>query len=171
MPAPEPNSLFFASLGHYDPAGFSCGQPDLDRYLQTQARQDAKRRVAAPFLMTNSGGQILGYYTLSAYGVRLAELPDSLVAKLPKYPLLPATLLGRLAVSQAHRGQKLGRLLLVDALWRSWKNTSEIASVAVVAEAIDDSARQFYLHHEFIPLAGQPNRLFIAMSTLDQLFR
>ena len=82
-------------------------------------------------------------------GVRLAELPDSLVAKLPKYPLLPATLLGRLAVSQAHRGQKPGRLLLMDALWRSWKNTSEIASVAVVAEAIDDSARQFYRHHAF----------------------
>ena len=49
--------------------------------------------------------------------------------------------------------------------------TSEIASVAVVAEAIDDSARQFYVHHEFLPLAGQPNRLFIAMSTLDELFR
>ena len=43
--------------------------------------------------------------------------------------------------------------------------------MAVVAEAIDDSARQFYVHHEFLPLAGQANRLFIAMSTLDQLFR
>ena len=171
MPAPEVASLSFAPLGDHDLTGFSCGQPDLDRYLRTQARQDAKRRVAAPFVMTNSGGQILGYYTLSAYGVRLTELPDSLVAKLPKYPLLPATLLGRLAISQAHRGQKLGRLLLMDALWRSWKNSSEIASVAVVAEAIDDSARQFYVHHEFLPLAGQPNRLFIAMSTLDELFR
>ena len=116
--------------------------------------------------MVDQAGRILGFYTLSAYGVRLTELPGHVVKKLPKYPLIPATLLGRLAVSQAHQGQKLGRLLLMDALHRSWKNSAQVASVGVVAEAIDEAARSFYLNHEFIPLLDHPRKLFIAMQTV-----
>ena len=78
--------------------------------------------MAAPYVMVDETHRIVGYYTLSAYGVRLAELPFDVAKKLPKYPLIPATLLGRLAVSREHQGQKLGTLLLMDALRRSWKN-------------------------------------------------
>jgi GNAT superfamily N-acetyltransferase len=160
----------FEPLGEHDRTGFSCGIAELDDYFRGQAGQDAKRRVAAPFVMLDADNRIVGYYTLSAYGIRLAELPAAAAKKLPKYPLIPATLLGRLAVSRGHQGQKLGRLLLMDALHRSWKNTSEIASVGVIAEAIDDSAREFYLHHEFIPLVEHPRRLFMAMRTLQKVF-
>lgn len=79
-------------------------------------------------------------------------------------------LLGRLAVSREHRGQRLGRLLLLDALHRSLKNTSGVASVGVVAEAINDSARAFYLHHEFIPPEGHFTKFFIAMQTIQRAF-
>jgi len=79
-------------------------------------------------------------------------------------------MLGRLAVSREHQGQKLGRLLLLDALYRSWRNTAEVASVGVVAEAYDETARSFYLHHEFIPLAEHPRKLFISMGTIEKAF-
>ncbi len=121
--------------------------------------------------MVDSDSRILGYYTLSSYSIRLAELPQDLAKKLPKYPLLPATLLGRLAVSRDHQGQKLGRLLLMDALHRSWRNTAEVASIGVVAEAWDETARQFYLHYEFIPIPEQPRKIFIAMKTVAALFK
>ena len=121
--------------------------------------------------MLDTERRIVGYYTLSAYGVRSAELPPAVAKKLPKYPLIPATLLGRLAVSREHQGQKLGRLLLMDALYRSWKNTAEVASVGVIAEAIDEAARKFYSHHEFIPLLEHPRKLFIAMATIQKVFR
>ena len=120
--------------------------------------------------MVDSKRQIVGYYTLSAYGVRSTELPPAIAKKLPKYPLIPATLLGRLAISREHQGQNLGRLLLMDALCRSWKNTTEVASVGVVAEAIDNSAREFYIHHEFVPLLEHPRKLFIAMGTIKKAF-
>ena len=120
--------------------------------------------------MLDSNRRGAGYYTLSAYGIRIAELPLAVAKKLPRYPQIPATLLGRLAVSREHQGQKLGRLLLMDALYRSWKNTEEVASVGVVAEAIDETAVQFYLHHEFIPLAEHPRKLFIAMGTIQKAF-
>jgi len=160
----------FEPLTDHDRSSFSCGVPELDDYLLRQASQDARRKVAATFVMVEESRRILGYYTLSAYGVRLAELPTDLARKLPKYPLIPTTLLGRLAVIHQYRGQKLGRLLLMDALNRSWKNSAQVASVGVVAEAIDDPARKFYLHHEFIPLLEQPRKLFIAMRTIQKLF-
>ena len=166
----SPASYSFEPLGDHDRTSFSCGIPELDDYLRHQASQDAKRKVAAPFVMVDEARRILGYYTLSAYGVRVAELPPDVARKLPKYPLIPATLLGRLAVSREHHGQKLGKLLLMDALHRSWKNSAQVASVGVVAEAIDESARKFYLHHEFAPLPEHPRKLFIAMRTIQKVF-
>ncbi len=169
MPSPGNPLYCFEPLADQDRAGFSCGVPELDRYLKNQAGQDARRKVAAPFVMLDSSRAVAGYYTLSAFSIHLADLPPELSKKLPKYPLLPATLLGRLAVSDRHKGQKLGRLLLMDALWRSWKNTSKVASVGVVAEAFDQAARAFYLHHEFVPVPGHLKKVFIAMRTLDRL--
>jgi len=158
-------------LGDHNREFFSCGIPELDNYLHLQARQDAKRKVAAPFVMVEQTRSIVGYYTLSAYGIRLAELPAEVAKRLPKYPLIPATLLGRLAIGSKYRGQKLGRVLLMDALHRSWKNTAQVASAGVVAEAYDEVARRFYLHHEFVPLPEHPRKLFIAMRTIDKVFR
>ena len=170
MSAPHPSSFRIEPLGDHDRTSFSCGISELDSYLHTQASQDARRKVAAPFVMVDEFRKIIGYYTLSAYGIRVAELPDRVSKKLPRYPLLPATLLGRLAISQAQKGKKLGSLLLMDALYRSLRNTSEIASIGVVAEAIDQAARDFYLHHEFMALVDHPNKLFIAMGTIQKAF-
>ena len=59
----------------------------------------------------------------------------------------------------------------MHALHRSWRNTREVASLGVVVDAIDDAARSFYLHHEFIPLLDHPNRLFLAMATIEKAFQ
>jgi len=154
----------------HDRSRFASGVPELDEYLRRQAGQDARRRVAAPFVAVDAAGRVLGYYTLSAYGVKLGALPPALQNRLPRYPLVPATLLGRLAVDQDARGRGLGRLLLMDALHRSWRNSRQVASAGVMVDAIDDAARAFYLHHEFIALPGEPRRLFLAMGTVERLF-
>jgi GNAT superfamily N-acetyltransferase len=161
----------FEPLGDHERVSFSCGVSEMDDYLHYRASQDAKRKVAAPFVMVDQEGQIFGYYTLSAYGVRVAELPADFARKLPKYPLIPATLLGRLAVSRECHGQKLGTLLLMDALYRSWMSSAQVASVGVVAEAIDEAARRFYLHHEFISLLEHPRKLFLSMRTIGLAFK
>ena len=155
----------------HDRSAFHCGVSELDRYLHEQAGQDARRKVAAPFVLVDQEGSIAGYYTLSAYAIRLGELPETVAKRLPRYPLLPATLLGRLAIGGSYRGQNLGRLLLMDALHRSWRNTSEVASVGVVVEALDESALAFYLHHEFQPLRDHPDKLFLAMATIERAFK
>jgi predicted GNAT family N-acyltransferase len=138
---------------------FTCGVAALDRYLQKQARQDASKGVTAAFVITPDSATIAGFYTLSATEIKLRDLPDEFIKKLPRYPSVPATLLGRLAVSTNFRRQGLGEFLLIDAMRRVLVTTSNIASAAIVVDAKDDSARQFYLQYDFVPLPLQPNRL------------
>jgi GNAT superfamily N-acetyltransferase len=154
----------------HERARFCSGTAELDDYLHLRAGQDARRRVAAPFVLI-SGAAILGYYTLSAYSLKLDALPPGIARRLPRYPLVPATLIGRLAVSRTHQGMGLGSLLLVDALQRSYRNIVEVASAGVVVHAIDENARAFYLHHEFAPLPDHPDTLFLGMKTIEKLFR
>jgi predicted GNAT family N-acyltransferase len=154
----------------HDRTAFHCGAEALDRYLKQQARQDADKRVAAPFVAVSSPDtQVLGYYTLSASVLTLADLPDDLVRKLPRYPQLPVTLLGRLAVDRSVKGQGLGEHLLLDAVHRSLAHADQIAAMAVVVDAKDKSAASFYRHYGFLPLQAQPSRLFTPMRLVAQL--
>jgi GNAT superfamily N-acetyltransferase len=124
--------------------------------------------MAAPFVLLLPDGTIGGYYTLSSTSVQLAELPAQTVRKLPRYPLVPATLLGRLAVDRHQQGKGYGRFLLADALYRLAR--SEIASFALIVDAKDESARRFYERESFLPFPDQPMKLFRPMSDLRRLF-
>jgi GNAT superfamily N-acetyltransferase len=153
----------------HDRAAFRCGSPPLDAYLQQFARKDADRRVAAAFVMVEEAAPatIVGYYTLSAFTVEVRELPEELQKKLPRYPRLPATLLGRLARDERFPGT--GPLVLMDALTRALRQSAQIASLAVVADAKDDAALRFYRKFGFAPLGNSPNRVFLPMGTIEQL--
>lgn len=125
--------------------------------------------MAAPFVLVLPDGVIAGYYTLSATGVKLTELPADVTRKLPKYPLVPATLLGRLAVDKTHQGRGYGRFLLADALLRAVR--SEIASFAIIVDAKDEAARRFYERESFLPFPDQPLRLFRPMADIAKLYK
>jgi GNAT superfamily N-acetyltransferase len=160
----------FEPLGaQHDRAAFSCGSPPLDDYLKTRARQDAKRLAAAVFVMVpdNAPAVVAGYYTLSATSIALEEVPEEFARKLPRYPFAPATLLGRLARDVRFPGT--GKLLLVDALKRAYRQASEIAAATVIVDAKDDRAREFYESFGFRLLLASSNRLFLPMQTIATL--
>ena len=154
---------------HHDRADFTSGADALDRYLKTQAGQDARKHVAAPFVLVGADGRIVGYYTLSATAVPTGDFPAETTRKLPRYPLIPATLLGRLAVDRRRRGQGHGRFLLADALHRAFR--SEVASFAVIVDAKDDDARRFYAREGFLAFPDSPMRLFRPMADIAGLFQ
>ncbi len=154
----------------HDRAAFSCGIEALDNYLKKQAGQDVAKRVAICFVLTPGGRTIAGFYTLSQYCVDLGKLPEEIAKRLPKYPEIPATLLGRLAVSEQFKGQGLGEFLLLDALHRSLEQSRRVASAAVIVDAKDEAARHFYEHFGFLPLPATPNRLFLPMKTIEELY-
>jgi predicted GNAT family N-acyltransferase len=167
----ETARLRFEPLGRaHHRAAFSCGVEALDNYLHKQAAHDVKKRVALALVLTPDGKTVAGFYTLSQYSVELGAIPDKLAAKLPKYPFAPATLIGRLAVSNEFRGQGIGELLLMDALNRCLRGGKQVASAAVIVDAKDDRTASFYQKYGFIELPKTPKRLFLPMATIEKMF-
>ena len=144
-------------LGSHDRSTFASGSAALDSYLRERASQDVKRRIASCFVAVTDDGEIAGYYTIAATGLLLGDLPPARVKKLPRYPVIPAILLGRLAVAMAHQGRRLGGALMADALARA--EDSDIMAHAMVVDALDRQAARFYAHLGFEPLPDNPLRL------------
>ncbi len=130
-----------------------------------------RRRVAAVFVMVPGGepSRIAGYYSLSSASIVLDELPDELVKKLPRYPVVPAVLIGRLARDVNFSG--VGKLLLLDALARSLRHSDEVAAALVLVDAKNEQAREFYARYGFVEVAQTTNRMFLPMKTVEQLLK
>ena len=155
----------------HDRSGFTCGSEPLDTYLGTQAGQDARKRVAVTFVLCEGTSHtVIGFYTLSAVSVDIGSWPEDVAKKLPRYPVVPATLLGRLAIDRQLQGKGAGEYLLMDALHHSWQASRQVASVAVVVDAKDRRAVGFYTRYDFTPFVDAPARLFLPMSVIEQLF-
>jgi GNAT superfamily N-acetyltransferase len=144
----------------HDRSRFESGSAALDRYFQTQASQDLRRRITTCFVaVSRDSEEIAGYYTLTATSIALDALPPAIVKKLPRYPVVPAALLGRLAVARSHQGRGLGGVLLADALKRAAR--AEMGVFAMVVDAKDEAAQRFHEHYGFTLLPGQNRRLFL----------
>lgn len=156
----------------HDRTAFSCEQEALTSYIKQQAGQDVKKSVAAVFVLTPDGKTIAGYYSLSQYAVDAGSVPEETMRELglPKYKQLPATLLGRLARSHFFKGQRVGELLLMHSLKQALDQSKIIASTAVVTDAKDQRAKDFYKKYGFVELPDHPNRLFLPMKTIEQIF-
>lgn len=156
----------------HDRTTFDSGVAAMDRYLRLQALQDVRRRVAAAFVATPLDSQrILGFYTLSSLAIALDGLPQEVQKRLPRYPEVPATLMGRLAVDRSCRGMRLGEHLLVDALLRALRAGQQVASHAVVVDVleVEPDPIGFYLRYGFAPLPDRPRRLFLPLETVRRM--
>ena len=167
-----PDNFKIEPLGKkHDRAAFFCGKDSLDQYLKKQAGQSAGKNLAAVLVLTPDGKRIAGYYTLSSYAVKLDEIPEDIAKKLTRMQEIPATLLGRLARSVEFRGQGIGETLLVDALKKAFQNSTHVASWAVIVDAKDEEAAEFYKRYGFISFPSRPNRLFLPMASIQKMFR
>ena len=147
---------------------FSCGVEVLDRYFREIVTQDVKRRVSNCFVAVEQGGEIAGYYTFAATSLPLGELPPDQARKLPRYPLVPAGLIGRLAVATACQGRRIGGALIMDAVLRAAR--SDPAIFAIIVDAKDEPAAKFYAHLGFQRLSSRTGTLFIPIATALQAF-
>ena len=150
---------------------FSCGNELLDVYLQKQANQDIKRKLSACFVLIDKETNLIkGYYTLSNNSIPQESIPIQIQKKLPRsYKSIPTTLLGRLAVDSRFQGRGVGKLLLIDALIRSYETSKKIGSFAVIVDPIDQDAEDFYAKYGFIKLPDS-GKMFLPMRTINQLF-
>jgi len=163
MPGPTSADLRFAVLNDaHDRNGFTCGVESLDRYLKTQAGQDVRRKANAVFVLSRDAepDRILGYYTLCAMAVSQGEVPETARKYIPRYPLVSCTLIGRLAVAKDQQGQRLGSVLLADALQRAFESANSVGSSMVIVDALHEAAASFYAAHGFARL---PDSLRLVM--------
>ncbi|UEM03513.1 GNAT family N-acetyltransferase [Skermanella rosea] len=154
----------------HDRAGFTCGVESLDLYLKNHASQDLRRKANGVFILSGATGpsRILGFYTLCATAIPQGAVPDEARKHVPRYPLVSATLIGRLAVAKERQGQGLGAVLLADALRRAYGSAGTVGSSMVVVDALDDNAARFYASHGFIRLPDSP-RLVLPMRSIGGL--
>lgn len=165
---------------HHHRDSFNCGNEQLDRYLQTVALQDKKRNIAIPYVVCDCASRtgaanrehqkIIGYYTLSMSGIQIEYLPPNIAKKLPPYPIIGVTLIGRLAVANDYKGSGWGKLLLMDALYRSLSISKTTGCFAVIVDAIEKEAVKFYQRFEFQSFQDRPDKLFRIMTNIAQTF-
>jgi predicted GNAT family N-acyltransferase len=163
MPRSTSADLRIAVLNDaHDRNGFTCGGDSLDRYLKTQAGQDVRRKANAVFVLSREAepDRVLGYYTLCAMAVSQGEVPEAARKHIPRYPLVSCTLIGRLAVAKDQQGQRLGSILLADALQRAFESANTVGSSMVIVDALDEAAAGFYAAHGFVRL---PDSLRLVM--------
>lgn len=152
----------------HDRAAFSCGVDALDRYFRERVSQDTRRRIATCFVALPAEDSVVaGYYTLAAASVPMSELPEADAKRLPRYPVLPAALIGRLAVDRRYRAQGLGAALLFDAIMRV--ALAEAAVFAILVDAKDEDALRFYRRFGFTSFASRPMSLFLPVATAMKL--
>jgi GNAT superfamily N-acetyltransferase len=154
----------------HDREGFNCGVNSLDLYLKTQASQDMRCKANAVFVLTpeDTPSRIAGYFTLCAYGLAPGAIPNAARKHLPRYPMVSATLIGRLAVATEFQGRGLGAILLAKALAKAYESASQVGSTMVVVDAINARATRFYAAHGFIQLP-ESMRLILPLRTIAAL--
>lgn len=151
-------------LGKHERRSFSCGVSALDDWFHLRAGQDEKRNVARVFVAIDDRLGVTGFYSLSTFALTILDLPAGHAKRLPRYDLIPAALIGRLARDRRVRGQRVGDLLLADAVRRVLAAASTLAFFAIVVEAKDERAAAFYRDFGFVPFPNRPSRLFLPVA-------
>ena len=149
---------------------FDCGKPSLNNYLHVQAKQDMKRKLSVCFVLADDRNKVEGYYTLSNASIPEEWVPEDIKRKLPPaYKSLPTTLLGRLAVDVTAKDKGLGKVLMIDALKRSFETSKTVGSMTIIVDPLDDEAERFYEKYGFIKLPDS-GKMFLPMATVATLF-
>jgi ribosomal protein S18 acetylase RimI-like enzyme len=158
----------FETLVHeHNRIAFSCGDDALDRYFRTQVTQDIRRRIANCFVLVEvATGDVAAFYTLCAASIPLLDLPPDEIKRLPRYPMLPAVRIGRLAVDQHFRRRGLGELMLMNAVHRTMQDAA--AAFMLVVDAKHEQAAVFYRRYGFRPIANRPLTLFLPLATAQK---
>jgi predicted GNAT family N-acyltransferase len=148
---------------HHDRRDFDCGVEDLNSYLRRYSSQHERKGIGRTYIATKDGTNVLGYYTISSSAVAFDVVPN-----LPLHPV-PVALVARLAVDKSARKQRLGETLLIHALQSAQRAARIVGVYAVVVDALDESARNFYLKYGFEELTDDRLHLYLPMKAIERL--
>lgn len=146
-------------------AAFDWLKKSLNDLLKRFARQNNEKGLGRTFVAVQGDDpRVCGYYTISSGSLSFETLPE----KLPRYPV-PVVHLGRLAVDETAKGQRLGSALLADALIRTLTVADQLGIYAVEVNALTESARNFYLKFGFSELLDDRRHLYLTVKVIRKL--
>ncbi len=153
----------------FERSGFDCGVSVLNDFLQKRLSQELKARSCACYVLHEEDEkQVLGYYTLSASQV-VATHFEGIEKRLPRYPDIPVTLIGRLAICGSQQGKGLGGVILANAVKRAYENSEVIGACAIVVDAKDENAVAFYEKYDFQRFAEDEMKLCLMKNCFQML--
>ncbi|MYM90543.1 GNAT family N-acetyltransferase [Rugamonas sp. FT82W] len=144
---------------------FTCGKPELDNYLQTTARQHQSKNISKTYVLTNDEDPtlVIGFFTMAIRPMTpKGDMPASLVKRLPN--TIPGFTLGRLAVSEMHKGKGHGATLLMAAMAKAKAVANEVGGFALFVDAKDGEASSFYQKYGFTSFPSDPRILVIPIA-------
>ena len=142
---------------------FRCTRPELELWLKQRARKNQTEGSSRTFVVC-AGVEVVGYYALAAGAVLHDKASGNIRRNMPDS--IPVAVLGRLAVHVEWARQGIGSGLLKDAVLRTVRLAEEMGIRALLCHAIDESAKQFYLHHGFIESPLDPLMLMLNVARL-----
>ncbi|WP_243393697.1 GNAT family N-acetyltransferase [Solimonas fluminis] len=145
---------------------FRCAEPELESWLEQRARRNHAEGASRCFVVCD-GSTVVGYYALAAGAVLHTQVPGNIRRNMPEP--IPVVALGRLAVHADWAGRGIGAGLLKDAVLRSKRLSEEVGVRALLCHAINDSAREFYLHHGFVESPIEPMTLMLNLAKLGKV--
>ncbi len=154
MPLSAPEPLTAA----HDVSAFSCGKPTLDHWLKTRALSNQEKGFTA-VLVVHEAHRVVGYYGLAPTAVVPSVLPRSVRTGQPPDPV-PCLLLGQLATDTGWAGRGIGTGLVKHALERCVQAASLIGGRALMVNAVDPDAAEFWRRRGFLPSRDDPLLLF-----------
>jgi GNAT superfamily N-acetyltransferase len=161
----------------HDRASFDCNEPELNKFIQTQAAKHMKAGISTTMLLqgsellSNGKYPICAFYTVAPSSISKKKLPKELAKKLPHYPV-PVFLLAQMAVHSKYHNLGFGEITLIKALEHIWDINSRMRAYAVIVDCLNEKVEQFYLKYGFEILYKHEGRtrMFIPMTTVAQLF-
>ncbi|PZM08960.1 GNAT family N-acetyltransferase [Rhizobium tubonense] len=158
LSAPEPLAVA------HNVSEFSCGKPTLDYWLKTRALSNQQKGFTA-VLVVHEAGRVVGYYGLAPSAVVPAILPRSIRTGQPPDPV-PCLLLGQLATDEAWAGRGIGTGLVKHALQRCVQAAALIGGRALMVNAVDEEAAEFWRRRGFTPSKDDTLVLFRSIADI-----
>lgn len=151
-------------------SGFDCGIKSLNDWIVNHAHENERRDISRTFVLIDDCEEVIGYYSLSMGGVNSIDLPRKLGRGLPKYDV-GLVLLARLAVATRSQGQKLGRDLMIDAIYHAAAAGEHAAARFIGVDPVDETARAFYAKFGFQGIDGdERGRMFLRIDEALEAF-
>lgn len=151
----------------HDLGGFECGVDSLSTWLPKHAHTAAASGSARTYVVEDAEQErAVGYHALCAASVSRQRASPRASRGMPRHPI-PAVLLARLAVDRSVQGNGLGAFLLRDAMARTLAAAAELGIRVMLVHALNESARDFYLHHGFEPSRTDPMNLQLLVKDIE----